>query len=51
MSISREALEREVDELRQLLQAGVALVSSLLDGDDVEQLAREWIARIDARTP
>lgn len=48
MANSQEALEREIAELRQLLQAGASLVSALLDGDDVEQLARDWLARIDA---
>lgn len=48
MANTQEALEREVAELRQLLQAGASLVSAMLDGEDVEQLARDWLARIDA---
>jgi hypothetical protein len=38
-----DELERENDELRQLLQAGVMLAEAVLAGDDVDDELRKWI--------
>ena len=39
-------LEREVDNLRQLLQVGAALAGAVLAGQDVRAELREWLDAI-----
>ncbi|MEM6990217.1 MAG: hypothetical protein AAF721_06965 [Myxococcota bacterium] len=41
-------LTQEVKDLRQLLQAGVMLVSSVLAGEDVRADLREWVDAVAA---
>ena len=43
-------LREEIDKLRQLLQAGVALASAVVAGDDVVAELEEWIAAATAPT-
>jgi hypothetical protein len=44
-------LRAEIDRLRQLLQAGVALASDVVAGDDVIDELETWIAAATAPAP
>jgi len=43
-------VDDELNSLRQLLQAGVVLVSAMLAGDDVREELEEWVEQVQAHS-